>query len=820
VDQETADLRERLQGALGGAYALERELGGGGMSRVFVATETALDRAVVVKVLPPELAHAVSAERFRREIRLAARLQHPAIVPLLSAGDAGGLLYYTMPFVEGESLRQRLARGGELPIPDAVRVLREVARALAYAHTHGIVHRDVKPENILLGEDAVLVADFGVAKALAGALIHDGPEATDSQAVTTAGVALGTPAYMAPEQLVADPGTDHRADLYALGVVAYELLTGAHPFAGRTPQAVLAAHATEPPEPVLKRRPGLPPALGALVTRLLEKRPADRPQSADEVLRALEAAGAASGEAAAPIRRLGAVPRVRRSWTVVGALALLLAGAAYAAYGRRSGRPAQSHAAAMPPGRAAPDTAEGSKSVAVLPFVNLSADRENEYFSDGMTEELINALSRVEGLRVAARTSSFAFKGKNEAVGEIGRTLRVASVLEGSVRRAGDRLRVTAQLVDATSGYHLWSDEYDRQLKDVFAVQDEISRAIVVALRLKLRLGGRTDSALVSAPTADLAAHDLYLKGRFLWNQRTYESLLTAVRYFEQAIQRDSTYAEAYAGLADTYVVLPFWGPVRPVETYSKARAAARRALALDSTLAGAHAALAYAAMNGDYDWAGAEREFQKAITLNPNYATVHQWYADYLVIMGRPGEAIAENARARALDPLSRINGATAAVNLLYTGHPDDALREVRGTLELDPGFANAYETLCRVHLQRREPREAVAACERAAALSGRDQGLGALALAYAAAAESTKAAAVRRELEARARREYVAPTKLAQASLALGDTTAAVTWLERAADARDPWLIVDVLPDPLWDPLRADPRFARLRARLGLAP
>jgi eukaryotic-like serine/threonine-protein kinase len=409
--------------ALGGAYRIERELGGGGMSRVFEAEETALGRKVVVKAFPPELSGAASAERFRREIQLAARLRHPHIVPLPSAGEADGLLYYTMPFVEGES-----------PVGEAVRVLRDVAQALAYAHRLGVVHRDVKPENILLGEDGALVADFGVAKAVGAA--------TEGGGLTGTGITLGTPSYMAPEQVAADLHADHRADIYSLGVLAYEMLTGGPPFTGASPQQVLAAHATRALEPVVRRRPSIPAALAAIVMRCLEKRPADRPQSAEAVPRELEVA-------TLPHEVSGARQRARkisRFAVYVGVPAALLALAVYALVGR------QSDSAPPDPGPAV------LKSVAVLPFANLSPDRDNEYFADGMTEELINALAKVEGLRVPARTSSFAFKGKNLSVRAIADSLGVGAVLEGSVRMAGNRLKVRARLVDVANGYQLWSE--------------------------------------------------------------------------------------------------------------------------------------------------------------------------------------------------------------------------------------------------------------------------------------------------------------------------------------------------------------------------
>jgi serine/threonine-protein kinase len=445
----TTDLRALLQSALGNAYTLERELGGGGMSRVFLAVEASLGRRVVIKVLPPELAAEVNVERFKREIQLAARLQHPHIVPLLAAGDLEGLLYYTMPFIDGESLRMRLSREGPVPIADAMRLLREVADALAYAHKHGVVHRDVKPENILLSDGHAAVADFGVAKALSAS--------TSTSGTTTVGLVLGTLAYMAPEQAAGDPSTDQRADLYSLGIVAYELLTGKPPFAGRPAQAMLAAHATESPPNVLTRRPDLPPARAALVMRLLEKSPDERPQSADEVLRALDTSEAGSTTAPdGPPAAETAAPRriVTRGVLAAIGVAAALAAVVFGADALRRSTSSRGAGAERRPGAGLPSAARSTAlaSVAVLPMANVGGDPKEEYFADGMTDELASALAKVEGLRVAARSSAFAFKGKSADARDVAAKLDVQTVIEGSVRRAGSRLRIAAQLINAADG--------------------------------------------------------------------------------------------------------------------------------------------------------------------------------------------------------------------------------------------------------------------------------------------------------------------------------------------------------------------------------
>ncbi|HLB08333.1 MAG TPA: serine/threonine-protein kinase, partial [Gemmatimonadaceae bacterium] len=490
----SSEFLDQLQSTLGGAYTVERELGGGGMSRVFAATETALGRRVVIKVLPSELGAGVSVERFRREIQLAASLQHPLIVPLISAGSDKALLYYTMPLIEGESLRARVVREGELPIADVLRILRDVAEALSYAHEHGVVHRDIKPDNVLLTKHHALVTDFGVAKALSAAA------STGSD--TSAGIALGTPAYMAPEQAAADPHTDHRADIYALGVLAFEMLCGRPPFVGGTPQSVLAAHVTTAPDRSSAHRPSVPGALDALVSRCLEKKPADRPQTAEEVLEDLLAIGTPS-QRSAPASTLPTARTRRALWVGLVTAGVIASTVLIAKVMTRRFGPASLEASTE------------TSSVAVLPFENVGGDTANLYFADGMTDELAAALTRVPRLQVAARSSAYAFRGKQVSAQEIGRQLSVSRLVEGSVRRSGSRLRLTAQLVNPTNGLTLWSDSYEREVTDVFRVQDELAHAI--AGTLEHTLGGAVSDAAVRASrgTEDLEAYDLFLQGRF-----------------------------------------------------------------------------------------------------------------------------------------------------------------------------------------------------------------------------------------------------------------------------------------------------------------
>jgi serine/threonine-protein kinase len=786
------DLRAALERTLGDVYRFDRELHGGAMSRVFVATDRQLGRDIVVKVLPPEVAAGLSAERFKREIQLAARLQHPHIVPLLSSGNIGELPYFTMPFVEGESLRVRLERVGELPIADAVRILREVASALSYAHKHGVAHRDIKPDNVMLTDEFALVTDFGVAKALGAST-----KAPGAGTLTAEGVSLGTPAYMAPEQAMADPSVDHRADIYAFGVMAYEMLTGSLPFAGRNTQALLAAHVVEKPESVERRRSGIPPALAALVMHCLEKRPADRPQTAGEILQRLEAFTGSSTAAA---------PAVRRRQLVAGGVVVAVAGAALIAY--------------LFANRGSADTPapfDELQSVAVLPLTNVGGQAQDEYFSDGMTDELSIALSKLPGLRVASRTSAYSFKGRKDIdVGEIGRKLNVQAVLEGAVRRSGDRLRVGAQLTNVSDGLAIWSDTYERSTSDIFAVQDDIAGAIANALKLKL--GARAaELSSASRGTASLEAYDLYLRGRYLWNRRGVANLRKALSYFEDAIARDPDYARAHAGLAITHALLPEYTDAPPPDGRAKARAAATRALALDPSLAEAHTAIGLAAVHA-WDFRAGEAAYRKAIEVDPKYPTAHQWYGELLYHTGRIDSSLAEIRRAVELDPLAPILPVALGYALTLAGRYEEALTQFARAEELAPGLALAMQVRADAHLQMGAVDEAVREYEQAVKLS--DETLhtkGMLCHAYGVANRRDEAEKLLREIDARGRKEKVSSVTRAICQLGLGNRSAALDAMETAVKNHEIAFFTAYSPllDRTWDPVRGDPRWvAILRA------
>ena len=806
------DPSEVLQAALVDRYRIERELGRGGMAIVYLAEDLKHHRAVAVKVLHPELAFALGAERFLREIETVSQLTHPHILPLHDSGEADGLLYYVMPFIEGESLRSRLTRETQLPVEEALAITREVASALDYSHRHNVVHRDLKPENILLSDGHALVADFGIARAVMRA---------EKQSLTETGMSMGTPEYMSPEQAVASESIDGRSDIYALGCVLYEMLAGEPPFTGPNPQATIAKRllGTVPSLRTVRESVSVP--VEEAVSRALARVPADRFQTARAFAEALGASHSGSrphgSDELKPVTRAadlrGATlgrPVNRRALTYVAVFIGLVvtAGVVFAVRANRDA--ATSSAQPIAAG-----TTTELKSIAVLPFANVSAVEGNEYFSDGMTEELINTLAKLQGLRVAARTSSFATKGKNLGINEIASQLKVEAVLEGSVRRAGDSLRISARLVNAVDGFPLWTQSYDRRIEDVFAVQEEIARAIVAAL--KLRLPGGANAALLRGGTTDAAAHDLYLRGRHAWNKRTPDGFQQAVRLFEQAIERDSMYAKAYSGLADTYLSLYDYELVPPKEATAKATMAANRALKIDPTLAEARNSLAHLMLH-EWKWAAAENEFRRAIELDPGYAPTYHWYALSLTTVGRLEEAVGAMTTAQQLDPLSLRMNADLGMAYLAASQYDRAIAQERRTLELEPNFPTAHWIAGMAYEQKGMYVEARTEFDRAIALRPANPNfLASLARVHALDGRQAESRVILRDLEARAAKGAASPFFVALVHTALGDKDAAFRWLERAYVERSGSIRYLKMERRL-DSLRSDPRYAALMRRVGL--
>ena len=579
---------QRLRESLAQSYTIDRELGRGGMSAVFLAQDCKHERSVAIKVLNPELAASLGPDRFLQEIKLAARLNHPHILPLFDSGSVDGLLYYVMPYVEGESLRERLDREQQLSIEEAVHHGRAIASALDYANRQGIVHRDVKPENVMLYEGEAMVMDFGIAKAVSTA---------GSATLTQTGMMIGTPAYVSPEQAAGDLNLDGRSDQYSLACMLYEMLTGERPFNAATPQALMTKRLTETARPLRAVRAAIPESVERAVARAMSTDASGRFATTGQFGQAL-----ASGSLSTP-----------------------------------------SDTSVMPQ-----PVVSAAKSVAVLPFADMSADADNEYFTDGMAEEIINALSKIQALRVASRTSSFAFKGKNEDIGEIGKKLKVSTVLEGSVRKMGNKLRITAQLVNVADGYHLWSERYDREMEDVFAIQDDISQAIVKALRVILSEDEKKQIEKVRV--VNLEAYDFYLRGMQHVHQLRRKSLEYARKMFNKAIEIDPTYARAYAGVANCYSMLYSFFDARE-SNLRQADSASSKALELEPGLAESHLARGVAvSLSKRFD--EAEQEFEEAMRLDPNLFEAPYWYAQAQLSQGKYEEAIKLGERAILLRP------------------------------------------------------------------------------------------------------------------------------------------------------------------------
>jgi len=653
------DLEERLQAALADRYALGRELGRGGMAVVLLGRDLRHDRAVAIKVLRQEIAAALGGERFLREIQIAAKLHHPHILPLYDSGAAGELLYYVMPYVEGESLRQRLEREKQLPVEEALAITRQVAGALAYAHRNDVVHRDIKPENILLESGEAVVADFGIARAI---------RAAGGDKLTHTGMAIGTPLYMSPEQAVAGEGLDGRSDQYSLACVLYEMLAGHPPFLGGTAQEILARHTMDPVPSLRTARATVPGVVERALARALAKLPADRYATA---LQFAEALGGPVPSAAPSAS--GGSRRLRAAWSVGLALAALGAGLAVA-------RPWR-HASRQP----ALSTPAYAASVAVLPFETIGGGAQDEYFSDGMTDEIITQLAQIRDLKVISRTSVVALKGSHLTLSRIADTLGVDHVLEGSARRAGGRVRVNAQLIAAKTDAHLWAKTYERDLKDVFRVQEEIagdvSRALLASVQglRPLSPGSRTEQP---------AAYDAYLRGTYWRQQRTRDGLLRAMQAFEQALAIDSAYAPAYAGLASALTLFinhQYTGGLEPVPALARAIVLADRAIVLDPNLAEGFAARGFAFVNAGVLVDTAVRDLARAVALRPNSGEAHAFGAGSLGDAGRDAEALAEVQTATELDPLApgfHIGFSNAA---LVARRYDVALREARRAAVLE---------------------------------------------------------------------------------------------------------------------------------------
>ncbi len=748
---DKAGLPLALSDALEGRYTLGRKLGEGGMAAVYLAEDCRHERPVAIKVLNRERSAALGAERFEREIKILAHLRHPFILPLHDSGEAAGELYFVMPYIDGESLAARIERDGSVSLEETVRIVRQIADALDYAHAEGVVHRDIKPGNILLSRHGhALLADFGIAR---GALLPN-----PGMTLTEVGFTVGTTTYMSPEQAIGESDLDGRADIYSLACVVYEMISGQPPFTGSTPLAVVAKHISARAPSLAGKSKDMTASAAGAVARALEKNRGDRFATASAFADALSRSNvdltSTSSTRSSP-RRL---------------------------------------------------------SIAVLPIANRSSDPETEFFSDGITDELINALAKVEGLRVVSRTSTFAFKGENVPVREIGARLDVGFVLEASVRRASNRLRVSARLVGVSEDSTVWSETYERGIEDVFAVQDEITRAIVETITATLELGRLQKPVAVAQPQS-LEAYDLYLLGRHHWNKRTQGEMQRALDLFRQAVALDPSYAPAYSGIADASALLASWQFATSADMFPQAVAAARRAIELDPSSADAHASIGFTKLNWEWDWEGAIRELSRAIELNPSHETAHRWLSAFYAGIGRDEDAVPIAMRAIDLNPISVLPRMNLGIIHFLAGRNEDAIVQFRRVIEIDPSFVRAHVFLGAALSLLGFHEEAISSGRVGAELSKQ--------LPVTVAALSTSLANAGRLGDARAMLDPIMKDLdsmyAAMAHASLGEDDTALAELEVAAEMHSDWMYA-VATQPWFRKYHGNPRFVALLRKMKL--
>jgi serine/threonine-protein kinase len=755
------------------------------MGRVYKANDIDIKEKIALKLIKPEIAtDKKTIERFQNELKLARKIRHKNICQMYDLNREKGTYYLTMEYVEGENLGNMIRMSGQLGTATAISIASQVCDGLAEAHKLGVVHRDLKPSNIMIDrEGSVRIMDFGIARSL------------KEKSITGAGVMIGTPEYMSPEQ-VEGKEVDQRADLYSLGVILFEMTTGRVPFEGDTPFTVGVKQKSEAPRDPREINSQVSEDISNVILKCMEKVRENRYQSASEVLAELGRIneGIQTTEKVVPKKRPLTSKEITVKFNVKRALipafiVLALAITAILVW------------------RLVVPTTSIKNSVAVLPFEDLSPGKDQEHMATGIPETLINALSRIEGLKVPGRISSFSLRDEQD-IQNIGDRLGVDTLLEGSIQTSGNNLRIMVRLINIDDGFQIWAQEYQRTMDDIFSIQDDIAQSIVKALKVKFI--GEREGHLINPTTENREAYNNYLRGRHFWNLRSKEGLNNAVKFFEKAIELDQNYALAYVGLADCYVLLPWYGGWLPKNAYPQARAFALRALEIDNLLAEAHVSLAAVYYWFDWDWQSAEKEFKLALELNPGYATGHHWYGSFLGDIGRVEESIAEQKKALELDPLSLIINQNLADYLYVARRYDDAMEQYKRAIEIDPDFIPIQDWIGRAYLVKGMYEEAIKKFE----ISGHPL----LTIAYTALGKKDEALKVLEELKIKSTIENIDPTYLAIAYLGVGQKDLMFEYLEKAYQERYPNLL-DFTKDPLiHDLLQSEPRYKAFLTKMDL--
>lgn len=774
-------------------YEIIDELGWGGMGRVYRVEDTKTKEELALKLIKPEIASDKrTIERFAQELTIAHKITHRNVCRMHHLGEERGNYYITMEFVGGDDLKKLIRKMGQLSAGQAITIAKQICKGLAEAHRLGVVHRDLKPQNVMVDEEGkARIMDFGIARAM------------EAKGLTGEGVMIGTPEYMSPEQ-VEGKEVDQRSDIYSLGIMLYETVTGKVPFEGDTPFTVGMKHKSESPKEPKELNAQIPEDLSRVILKCLEKDKENRFQSAGELRAALadierEVLGA-EGIPSIKKDEPAKIGKAKRKKLIIFASAsailimIIIAGILLLT-----------------------KPSEEIESIAVLPLENLSGDPEQEYFADGMTERLISELAKISGLqKVISRMSVMQYKGVRKSMPEIARELNVDAVVEGSVLILGDRVRITAQLIHAPTDRHLWAEDYEHDLKDILTLQREVAKAI--AREIKVQLTPEEERHLSATPQIKPEAYQAYLKGLFYWNKRTGEDLRKAITYYEKAIEEEPDYAFAYVGLADCYNLLSYFSNVPSAEYFPKAKEAALKAIALDETLGEAHNSLAYGTYQYYWDFGEGEREFKRAIELNPNYATARFWYAEFLMTQGRFDEAFREVNIALELDPVSLIINAFLGALYDSARQPEKAVEQLLKTLEMDPNFALAHYFLSLAYAHLNRFPEAIVEGKKAVEISGGSSSyMSSLGWIYAQAGKDEEAKKILEELQELSKKQYISPYLIALVYVGLKENDRAFEWLEKAYEERCELLIYSKAGEPL-DPIKTDPRFSELLKKIGL--